>query len=97
MYDIYFGIHFDLYSIHLYVYPWLSLLRGWDSLTMTFGKFGYISSPFYIATTQSQYLILIERDGGLSTLCHSCSFACQQRVLTMFPGPCYLRCEGGIV
>ena len=29
---------------------------------------------------------LIERDGGLSTLCHSYGFACQQRVLKTFPG-----------
>ena len=29
---------------------------------------------------------LIGRDGGLSTLCHSCGFACQQRVLKTFPG-----------
>ena len=34
---------------------------------------------------------LIGRDGGLSTLCHSCRFACQQRVLKMFPGPGYLH------
>ena len=33
---------------------------------------------------------LIERDGGLSTVCHSCGFACQQRVLKTFPGPGYL-------
>ena len=30
---------------------------------------------------------LIRRDGGLSTLCHSCEFACQQRVLKRFPWP----------
>ena len=27
---------------------------------------------------------LIGSDGGLSTLCHSCKFACQQRVLKRF-------------
>ena len=37
------------------------------------------------------------RDGGLSTLCHSCGFACQQRVLKTFPGPGYLRSEDGVV
>ena len=36
---------------------------------------------------------LIGRDGGLSTLCHSCGFACQQRVLKTFPGPGSLRFE----
>ena len=40
---------------------------------------------------------LIGRDGGLSTLCHTCWFACQQRVLKMFPGPSYLRSEHGVV
>ena len=40
---------------------------------------------------------LIGRDGGLSTLCHSCGFACQQRVLKTFPGPGYLRSEDEVV
>ena len=40
---------------------------------------------------------LIGRDGGLSTLCHSCGFACQQRVLKTFPVPDYLRSEDGVV
>ena len=35
--------------------------------------------------------MLIGRDGGFSTLCHSCGFACQQRVLKTFPGPGYFR------
>ena len=33
---------------------------------------------------QSEYLMVIERDGSLSTLCHSCGLACQQRVLKRF-------------
>ena len=40
---------------------------------------------------------LIVRDGGLSTLCHSCKFAYQQRVLKTFPGPGYLHSENGVV
>ena len=40
---------------------------------------------------------LIERDGSLSTLCYSCGFACQQRVLKTFPGPGYLHFEDGVV
>ena len=36
-------------------------------------------------------------DGVLSTLCHSCGFACQQRVLQTFPGPGYLHSEDGVV
>ena len=38
---------------------------------------------------------LIGRGGGLSTLCHSCRLACQQRVLKMFPGPGCVRSEDG--
>ena len=40
---------------------------------------------------------LIGRDGGLSTLCHSCGFACQQRVLKTFPDPGYLYSEDWVV
>ena len=42
-------------------------------------------------------LVLIRRNSGLSTLCHSCRFACQQRVLKTLPGPGYLHCGDGIV
>ena len=40
---------------------------------------------------------LIVRDGGLSTLCHSCRFVCQQRMLKMSPGPGYSQSEDGVV
>ena len=40
---------------------------------------------------------LIGRNRGLSSLCHSCGFACQQRVLKTFPGPGYLHSEDGVV
>ena len=36
-------------------------------------------------------------DGGLITLCHSCEFACHQRVLKTFPGPDYILSEDGVV
>ena len=39
---------------------------------------------------------LIVRAGGLRTLCHSCGFACQQRVLKTFTGPGYLHSEDGV-
>ena len=39
----------------------------------------------------------IGRDGGLSTLCQSCGFACQQRVLKTFPGTGYLCSEDEVV
>ena len=54
-------------------------------------------SSVYLATAQSQYLMVIGRDGGLSTLCHSCRFACQQRVLKTFSDPVYFHSEDGVV
>ena len=73
-------------SLGYVAWAWLSPLWGWGSLTMTFtGKFVYIW-----LTISSCYgsipltLGLIGRDGGLSTLCHSCRFACQQRMLKHF-------------
>ena len=55
------------------------------------------SSPFYLPMTQCQCFLAIGRDGGLTALRHSCGFACQQRVLKMFPGPGDLRSEDGVV
>ena len=62
---------------------------------------------FYIYSIYTYIYIYIERererervDGegwGLSTLCHSCGFACQQMLLKRFPGPGYLRSEDGVV
>ena len=42
-------------------------------------------------------LMLVGRDGGCSILCHSCRFACRQRVLKTCPGPGYLRCEDRVI
>ena len=41
--------------------------------------------------------MVIRRDSGLSTLCHSYRFACQQRVLKMFPGNGCFSSEDGII
>ena len=46
---------------------------------------------------QSQSLMVIGRDGGLSIMCHSCGFACHQRVLKTFTHIAYLCCKDGIV
>ena len=40
---------------------------------------------------------LIVRDGVLRTLCHSCGFSCQQRVLKTFPGPDSLQSDDGVI
>ena len=79
-------------------WPWLSRLRLWGSLTMT------STGNFYIWLTISScygsiplVFGLIVRDGALSTLCHSCGFACQQTVLNTFRGPDCLNSEHGVV
>ena len=69
------------------------IVRQWNFLL----NLHIYSSPFYLATAQSQCLMEIERDGSLSTKCHSCVFACQQKMLKTFPGPGYLRSENGVV
>ena len=38
-----------------------------------------------------------KEDGGMSTLIHSCGFACQERVLKTVPGPGHLCSEDGVV
>ena len=40
---------------------------------------------------------LIGRDGSLNTLCHSCGFACQQKLLKMHPGPASFCSQDGVV
>ena len=74
----------------------ISLLRGWGSLwhlLVNFYMWFTISSCYgSIPLT----LGLIERIGGLSTLCHSCRFACQHRVTKTFPGPSYLQGWGSL-
>ena len=79
--------------------PWRFALRGWGSLTMAFtDKFLYMG-----LTILSCYgsilpaLGLIGRNGDLSTLYHSCGFACQQRVQKTFSGPGYLHSDDGVV
>ena len=77
--------------MYMYIYinlswPWISPRRGWGSLTMPLtGTFLYIPDHFILLCINPFYLVLIVRDGCLST--HSCRFACQQRVLKTFPGP----------
>ena len=80
-------------------WPWLSLLQGRGSLTMGFtGKFvciWLIILSSYDSIPLS--LVLIERDGGLSTMCHNCWFHYQQRLLKKFCSLGYLCSEDGVV
>ena len=77
---------------------WLSPLRGWvvwiwHSLVNLYIWLTIWSCYSSIPLT----LGLLERDGGLSTLSHSCWFSCQQRVLKTFPGHGYLHSEDEVV
>ena len=76
----------------------LSTLRGWGSLIIAIPcKFVYIAHNFIFLRIIPLTLVLIGRDGGLSTLCHSFRFDYQQRVLKTFHGPGYFRSEDGVV
>ena len=71
------------------------LLEFWDNETRDIYIYIYIYMYMYMSIPLT--IGLIARNGGLSTLCHSHGFACQQRVLKTFSGPGYLRFEDGIV
>ena len=79
-------------------WSWLSPLRGWGIWLLHVLVYLYIW-----LTISSCYgsiplaLGLIGRDGGLSTLWHSCGFACKQRVLKIFPGSGSLHSDDGVV
>ena len=93
--------------IYIYIYPHAHVsscpgliivitikIQGWGSLTMSLtGRFVYMDHHFILLRLNpfDFSLRLIGRDGGLSTLCHSSGFACQERVLKTFPGPGYLQ------
>ena len=63
------------------------------------GKFVYMAHNFIFVRLNhfDLSLGLIERDGGLSTLCQSCEFPCQQWVLKTFPDPCYLLFKDKVI
>ena len=97
--DIYNIDIIDIY-IHIYIYIYIYIKRLEQS------KMRYICRYIFVyicLTISSSYysihlaLGLIGRDGSFSTLCHSCGFACQQRVLKTFPGPDYLHSEDAVV
>ena len=74
-----------IYIIHI-IYKYIKYIHLYIWLTISSC---YGSIPLTLG--------LIGIDGGLSTLCHSCGFACQQRVLKLFPGLGYIRSEDGVV
>ena len=75
-----------LIYIYMYIYIYIYIY--------IYGKFVCIwhiyGSPFHLSSCYGSIpltLGLIGRNGGLSTLCHGCEFACQQRVLKTGPSP----------
>ena len=92
-------VYFSAVGAKCVSWPWLSLLRGWASMTMAFaGKYVYI----YL-TISSCYrsvpltLVFVGWDVGLSSLCHSCVFACQDMVLKTSLGLGYLCSNNAVV
>ena len=83
------------YQIFMYIYMYLhskdGVVRLWHPLVNLYIWLTILSCYGSIPLA----LGLIGRDGGLSTLCHSCGFACQQRVLKTFPGSGYLHSKDG--
>ena len=69
-------------------------IRIWVTIL---GFLGFHGSPFYLAKAKSQCLMTIGRYSSLSTLCHSCGFARQLRLLKAFHGLEYHRSEDGVV
>ena len=81
-------------------WSWLSPLPGSGGLTMSLsGKFVDMAHHFMLLQLNSFQLSLglILSHGGLSTLWHSCRFACHQRVLKTFACPGYLHSKDGVV
>ena len=77
----------------------LTNLYVWFTMSSCYGS---VNLYVYLTMSSCYDLItlalgLIRRDGGLRTPCHSCGFACQQRVLKTFPDPGYLRSEDGVL
>ena len=83
-YHIYIYIYIDCWQRVLKTFPGSRYLRSKDEVVWRWHFLVHLdiySSLFYLTKAQSLCLIVIGRDGGLSTLCHSCRLACQQRVL----------------
>ena len=60
-------------------------------------KFKYIVHHFILLELNSFDIMLTGKRGDLNTLCHSCRFDYQHRVLKTFPGPSYLCSEDKVV
>ena len=79
---IYIYISYLIYIIfNIYVYNLQVNLYIWLTISSCYGSI-------------SLNLGLIGNDDGLSTVCHRCGFACQQRVLKTFPGSWLFLLQG---
>ena len=71
-------LYISTYYIYIYIYiNWLYKHFLPDFLVNL--DVDITSSLFYLPIAQFWHLIVIGRDSGLSTLCHSSGFTCQQR------------------
>ena len=60
------------------------------------GKSVYMAH-YFILLRLNPFYFRVDREGWWFEQCHSCGFACQQRVLKTYPGPGYLRSKDGVV
>ena len=77
----YFGVKYAYIKAGAKTFPGHAYPRSKDGTAWLWHflvKLNLSSSKLYLATDQSQNLMVI---GSLNTLCHSCWFACQQREL----------------
>ena len=86
IYSIYIYILiYYIHNIYIYIILYIHFLLNLDS------------SPFYLAMVQSQCLKVIGRNCGLSNLCYSCRFTCQQCAKNVSWSPGYLCSKNEIV
>ena len=82
------GLKNYLYLFTLSGLNWRELLKKLVHFIFVYNKYFWLVDPY----RKSLYTY-----GGLSTLCHSCGFASQQRVLKTFSGPGYPHSEDEVV
>ena len=99
LYMYYYIIYIIIYIYNMHIY-YIYIIYIFIYMYTYICIYMYICIFVYISSWYSSIPLtfgLIGRVGGLSTLCHSCGLACQQRVLKTFPGPCYLHSKDGVV
>ena len=69
----------------------------WCILTVAVTRKSVYMAHYFILLRLNPFYFRVDREGWWFEQCHSCGFACQQRVLKTYPGPGYLRSKDGVV